>query len=105
MEKIQKVIRKLPQPLRNKYIILFVIFILWIVFLDDYNLIKQNRIKIKVNELKNQKEFYIDTIEKDSTELSNLKNNPKIQEKFAREKFLMKRDNEDVFIIRKKEDE
>ena len=41
-------------------------------------------------------------LKKDSTELYNLKNNPEAQEKFAREKFLMKKDNEDIFIIKDK---
>ena len=59
----------------------------------------------KVDELIQQKEFYISEIESDSTELSDLKNDPKQQEKFAREKFLMKKDNEDVFIIRDNKDD
>ena len=61
--------------------------------------------KSKVDYLKDQKEFYITEIKKDSTELSNLKNDSSKQEKFAREKFLMKKDNEDLFIIREKRDE
>ena len=59
----------------------------------------------KVDELMQQKEFYISEIESDSAELSDLKNDLKQQEKFAREKFLMKKDNEDVFIIRYSKDE
>ena len=59
----------------------------------------------KVDELIQQKEFYISEIESDSTELSDLKNDPKQQEKFAREKFLMKKENEDVFIIRDNKDD
>ena len=61
--------------------------------------------KNKVDELKGQKEFYTTEIKADSTELHQLKNNPAEQEKFAREKFLMKKDNEDIFIIREKENE
>ena len=105
MDRIQDIIKKLPKPLRNKYLIFFLLFIFWIIFLDDYNLINQNQIKREVDDLKDQKEFYISEIKKDSTELSNLKNNSNKQEKFAREKFLMKKDNEDLFIIRKKGDE
>ena len=105
MERIQDIIKSLPKPLRNKYLIFFLLFIFWIIFLDDYNLINQNQMKSKVDDLKDQKEFYISEIKKDSTELSNLKNNSNKQEKFAREKFLMKKDNEDLFIIRKKGDE
>ena len=102
MDRIQDIIKKLPKPLRNKYLILFLFFILWIIFLDDYNLINQRKIKNTVDDLKSQKEFYINEIKSDSTELYQLKNDPTKQEKFAREKFLMKKENEDIFIIREK---
>ncbi len=105
MGRVQDLIEKLPKPLRNKYLILLVLFILWIVFLDDYNLINQNKMKNKVNDLKDQKEFYLTEITNDSTELSKLRNDTNEQEKFAREKFLMKKDNEDIFIIRDKRNE
>ena len=100
MDRIRNIINLLPKPLRNKYLILLLLFIFWIVFLDDYNLINQNKMKNNVDDLKEQKEFYISEIKSDSTELLNLKNNSEEQEKFARQKFLMKKDNEDIFIIR-----
>ena len=53
-------------------------------------------------QLKQQQEFYKEEIEKDSTKIYNLNNNPEEQERFARERFLMKKENEDLFIIRKK---
>ena len=56
--------------------------------------------KNNVDDLKERKEFYLSEIKSDSTELSNLKNDSEEQERFAREKFLMKKDNEDIFIIR-----
>ena len=102
MERIEDIIKALPKPLRNKYLVFFLLFIFWIIFLDDYNLINQNQMKSKVDNLKDQKEFYITEIKKDSTELFNLKNDSSKQERFAREKFLMKKDNEDLFIIRKR---
>tara|TARA_B110000971_G_scaffold98011_1_gene100869 strand:+ start:87 stop:404 length:318 start_codon:yes stop_codon:yes gene_type:complete len=105
MDRIQHIIKKLPKPLRNKYLILFLLFILWIVFIDDYNLINQSKIKNTVDDLKIQKEFYIKEIKSDSTELYKLQNDPAEQERFAREKFLMKKENEDIFIIREKENE
>jgi len=61
--------------------------------------------KNNIDDLKEQKEFYISEIKSDSTELFNLKNNSEKQEKFAREKFLMKKDNEDIFILREDKDE
>jgi len=105
MDRIQDIIKKLPKPLRNKYLILFLFFILWVIFIDDYNLINQSKIKSTVDDLKSQKEFYINEINSDSTELYKLQNDPNEQEKFAREKFLMKKENEDIFIIREKENE
>lgn len=105
MYRIQDIIKKLPKPLRNKYLILFLLFILWVVFIDDYNLINQSKIKNTVDDLKIQKEFYITEIKSDSTELYKLQNDPAEQERFAREKFLMKKENEDIFIIREKENE
>ena len=103
MDKIRNIITLLPKPLRNKYLILLFLFILWIIFLDDYNLIHQKKIKNNVDELKEQKEFYSSEIKSDSAELSQLKSDSNEQERFAREKFLMKKDNEDIFIIRKDE--
>lgn len=105
MDRIQDIIKKLPKPLRNKYLILFLLFILWVVFIDDYNLINQSKIKNTVDDLKIQKEFYISEIKSDSIELYKLQNDPAEQERFAREKFLMKKENEYIFIIREKENE
>jgi cell division protein DivIC len=104
MERIKDIINLLPRPLRNKYFILLLLFIFWIVFLDNYNLINQMKMGDDVDNLKKQKEFYLSEIKSDSTELSKLKNDSEAQEKFAREKFLMRKDNEDVFIIREDED-
>ena len=105
MDKLRNIINLLPKPLRNKYLILLLLFIFWIIFLDDYNLINQNKIKNNIENLKKQKEFYLSEIKNDSAALSKLKNDSEEQERFAREKFLMKKDNEDIFIIRKNEDE
>ncbi|MAW21557.1 MAG: septum formation initiator [Flavobacteriales bacterium] len=102
MDRIRNVINKIPRPLKNKYILTLMFFTFWIIFIDDYNLIKQHQLQKNVNELENQKEYYTSEISKDSTELYHLQNTKQEQEKFAREKFLMKKDNEDVFIIRDK---
>ena len=105
MEKVKQFIQTLPKPIRNKYVITLILFLFWILFLDDYNLINQKKMQDNIDKLVQQKEFYNSEIKSDSTELSDLKNDPKQQEKFAREKFLMKKDNEDIFIIRENEDE
>jgi len=105
MDRIEKIMTLIPKLLWNKYLIATLLFIFWITFLDDYNLINQNKIKNSVDELKAQKAFYISEIKRDSTELSKLKTDNKEQEKLAREKFLMKKENEDIFVIREKKNE
>ena len=92
--------------MRNKYLITFVVFLVWIFFIDTFDIITQVRMNNEFKQLKEQQEFYKAEIEKDSIKVYNLNNNPEEQERFARERFLMKKDNEDVFIVRdKKEDE
>ena len=106
MKRIKNLYQKLPAPLRNKYLITFVVFLVWILFIDTFDIITQIRMNNEFKQLKEQQEFYKAEIEKDSTKVYNLNNNPEEQERFARERFLMKKDNEDVFIVRdKKEDE
>jgi len=105
MQKIKKVINSIPKTYKNKYLLTLVFFTFWIIFIDDYNLIKQYQLQKEVNNLENKKRYYISEIKKDSTEFYHLKNTPSEQERFAREKFFMKKDNEDIFIIRTKKDE
>ena len=101
MMSIQKIIQKIPKQLRNKYSIAIFLFIIWIVFFDNYNLIKQYKIKKNIKELEENKLFYSNEIEKDSIEYKELLNNEEKRERFAREKFLMKKENEDIYIIRR----
>ena len=100
----QKITHKIPKYLKNKYFIAIILFIIWIVFFDNYNLIKQNKIKNNIEDLEENKLFYSTEIEKDSTEFQDLLNDNEKREKFAREKFLMKKENEDLYIIRRNND-
>tara|TARA_B100001758_G_C18288316_1_gene545538 strand:- start:47 stop:364 length:318 start_codon:yes stop_codon:yes gene_type:complete len=105
MEKVKKFIQNIPKPLKNKYIITLTAFTFWILFIDDYNLIKQYQLQKNVKELENKRTYYLNEIKKDSTELFHILNTKAEQERFAREKFLMKKDNEDIFIIKTEQDE
>ena len=90
---------KLPPILKNKFILVTLILFVWVAFFDSNNWIKQAKLKSEIKDLKEQKNYYQDEIEKDSVSLFDLTNNQKTQEKFAREKFLMKKENEDVIVI------
>ena len=105
MEKVKHFIHNIPKPFKNKYIITLFAFAFWIIFIDDYNLIKQYQLQKNINNLQKQKAYYLSEIENDSIELYHLQNTKEKQERFAREKFLMKKENEDLFIIRKRKNE
>lgn len=88
----------LPQ-LKNKYVIAVIAFIIWMMFFDRNNFINQFRLVSTENGLLKQKEYYLSEIRKDSTDLHTITTDTAYLEKFAREKYLMKRDNEDIFLI------
>jgi cell division protein DivIC len=91
--------KRLPLFFRNFYFITTLSFLLWMIFLDNNDLISRFRMTSKLKSLEREREFYLDKIkevEKDRTELMT---NKELLEKFAREKYLMKKESEDLFIV------
>ncbi len=84
---------------RNKYLIASVIFVLIVTFFDDNNLIERFKLIEESNSLKSQIEFYENEIGESNRKYKELETNSKNLEKFAREEFFMKKDNEEVYII------
>lgn len=92
-------LKKFSPYFRNFYLVTGVSFLVWMTFLDSNDLISRVRMNSRLNALEDEKEYYLEMIkevEKDRTELMT---NKELLEKFAREKYLMKRENEDVFVI------
>ena len=92
-------LKKLLVFAKNFYFLTGLLFLVWMLFIDSNNFIEQFSNRRKIAELENQKEFYliqIKIVEKDRKEL--LTNN-KMLEKFAREKYFMKKPSEDLYII------
>lgn len=85
--------------LYNKFVIVLLIFIVWLTFFDNNNLISRFRVKSELRQLKNQKEYYLKEIEINEGFRDQLINDPEKAEAFGREQYLMKRDNEDIFLI------
>ena len=90
---------KLPPVLKNKFVLVTLVLLVWVAFFDSNNWIKQAKLKSEIQDLEEQKKYYLDEIQKDSIALFDLTNNQETQEKFAREKYLMKKENEDVIVI------
>jgi cell division protein FtsB len=100
-----KLVNALPKPLRNFFVVSGVIFVLWMIFLDVDRLPIQFKKMWQNRELKNEVKYYQEKIEKGNQELKGLKTDKEKQERFAREKYYMHRDSEDVFVIERKEKE
>lgn len=90
---------KIPSFLKNKYVLVLIVVLVWFMFFDQNNLIQQYRYSRQLKEFSAEKEYYLREIASDSIALDKLKNNPEELERYAREKYLMKRENEDIFII------
>jgi cell division protein DivIC len=85
-------LNKLPKPFRNFYVLTAIVFFLWMLLLDPNNLIARFQLGAKLRSLENEKEYYeekIKEVEKDRDELFGDKESI---EKFAREKYLMKKE-------------
>ncbi|TAE37478.1 MAG: septum formation initiator family protein [Sphingobacteriales bacterium] len=91
--------KKLIGLLKNKYFIASIAFGVWMLFFDRNDLISQFDYRSDVMKLKNEKEFYVKEIAQVEKDLTELTTDQQKLEKFAREKYLMKKDNEDVFVI------
>jgi cell division protein FtsB len=83
----------------NKYVIAITVFGVLMLFVDKNDIFVQRQRKKQLNELLASKKFYEAEIEKTKKSLSNLRDNPAALEKYARENYLMKKDNEDIFIV------
>jgi cell division protein FtsB len=72
---------------------------IWMFFFDKNDIIAQYEFKSQVDKLQEEKDFYVKEIEIVKKDLNELNSNFNTAEKFAREKYFMKKDNEDVFVI------
>jgi cell division protein FtsB len=90
---------KWKKILKSRYFITAAVFFIWILFFDQNNLITQIQYRLELNQLEEEKEFYKGEIEEIRSDLDELQSNPRTLEKFAREKYLMKKDNEELFVI------
>lgn len=84
---------------RNKYFLTVMGLVFWLVFFDKNDVFTQCELIQKCNKLKKEKLYYQKEIENNRANLNELRTNKKSLETFAREKYLMKKENEDVFVF------
>ena len=90
---------KVPKIFKNFYVTASIIFVLWMLFLDPNNVWRQVKQKRKVNEEKQKVDFYKNSIRDLSEKSKSISEDQAELERYAREKFYMKRKTEDVFIV------
>src|ERR1041385_8013553 len=96
--------KKIVLPyLKNKYVLTLLIFIVWLSFFDRNDFIIQHEYNKKLRDLKKELAYYNSEIDHCKKDYDELMSNPKNLEKFARERYFMKRDNEDIFVIVKED--
>lgn len=82
----------------NKYFLLLVLFAVWMLFLDSNSWLVHRELNQQIEEMESNKEYYKSQIRKDTAVINSL-NDPEELERFAREKYHMKRENEEIYII------
>jgi cell division protein DivIC len=92
-------LKKLPKAFRNFYVIATAIFLSWMLLLDSNNLIARYQLSAKLSSLENEKEYYEEKIKEVQKDHDELFGDRESIEKFAREKYLMKKESEDIFVV------
>lgn len=96
--------KKVVAVLKNKYLLTVIGLAVWVIFFDKNDLRTQLELRKEVKQLQEERNYYAHEIAEITSDLRDLTTNPKTLEKFAREKYLMKRDNEEIFkIVEEKE--
>jgi cell division protein DivIC len=97
-----KILQHIPSWLRSKYLITLAGFAAIMLFLDKNDLFTQAERRRELRELRQNKDYYTKAVAAERKELEALRKDPSALEKYAREKYMMKRDNEDLFIVPEK---
>ncbi|WP_396142902.1 septum formation initiator family protein [Flavobacterium sp.] len=105
MNKLKNLLANYPflKFLANRYILVLIVFIVWVLFLDNYSYLEHRVLDKEIEEIEDNIKYYKTEIKKDSASIKHLKNNDRV-EKYAREKYYMKRENEDIYIIEYEDD-
>ena len=91
--------KKIFSVVKNKYLLTTVGLTVWILFFDRNDVLTQIEFRKEVKVLTEERNYYYNEIRDITSDLRELSTNPKTLEKYAREKYYMKRDNEEIFVL------
>lgn len=92
-------LKKIFPILINRYFLVSVGFVVWMLFFDQRDYFQQKERADELKKVEAAKKYYSDEIEQTKKQLNNLQSNPTAIEKFARERYLLKRDGEEVYLF------
>ena len=96
-------LKKLPKAFRNFYFLTAFFFVLWMIALDSNNMFMRYQLSSKLRSLENERVYYEEKIKEVEKDRDELFGDNESLEKFAREKYLMKKETEDIFIVEEKD--
>ena len=99
MSSFRTILNKMKPVILNKYLLTLIIFAFIFLFSENRNLVKRWQTGSSIKQLEKEIAFYEKEIEKNKTKMLELQSSNEDLEKFAREQYLMKKENEDVFIV------
>jgi cell division protein FtsB len=92
-------LNKLRHLLTNRYTLILLAFALWMAFFDQNNMMRQLKLSKELDVARQQEQFFENEITNDSLAVFQLQNDLKVVEKFGRENYNMKKDDETIFLI------
>jgi cell division protein FtsB len=98
-DSIKRLWERIPRFAKNKYFLTTLLFAVWMLFFDKHDMFTQWKLSNTVSDLKREKLDFLDKIEETKLQKEFLDNN---LEKVARERYFLKKSNEEVFIIVRK---
>ena len=90
---------KIPRIMKNRYFWIVFIFLIIMLFFDSNSMIRQVKLNKNLREARATNTFYKEEIKRHEELLKKLNTDKDFAEKYAREKYLMKRDDEDVYVV------
>jgi cell division protein DivIC len=94
-----RILKSIIRLLKNKYLVASGIFLVWVLFFDSRDIFSQGGKRAELNSLLETKRFYEQEIRVARKQLADIQNNAAALEKIAREKYKMKKPNEDLFLV------
>ena len=92
-------IKKLIPFIANRYFIALLAFVIWMLFFDQRNFFLQRERASELKQLEQAKGYYEKEISTTQEQLNSLQSNPGAVEKYARERYLLKREGEEIYLF------